>query len=208
MDLQELRAIANQQMTKYGLHGWTFVLADTKRRLGACNYRTRRIEIAEYYARHSPPATVIDTLLHEIAHAIAGPAANHGPVWKAIAIGLGATPRACDNSAEVVVKPGDWQAKCPGCQKIFHRYRRPKTLCRYRCRCATRSPLIFEYRGDPARKPAEPITVEKKANWEAICSGCKGVHLRTRRPKTGVWHCQCPYRCELTWVSRSRREQT
>ena len=42
-------------------------------RLGVCKYRAKRIEIAEYYAQNSPPETVLDTLRHEIAHAIAGP---------------------------------------------------------------------------------------------------------------------------------------
>ena len=35
-----------------------------------------------------------DTILHEIAHAIAGVEAGHGPAWKAVAQRLGATPRA------------------------------------------------------------------------------------------------------------------
>lgn len=38
---------------------------------------------------------VIDTLRHEAAHAIAGVEAKHGPVWKATARRLGATPKAC-----------------------------------------------------------------------------------------------------------------
>src|SRR5580704_7735237 len=119
MDLKELEDIANRELLKHGLHGWTFGLADTKRRLGVCKYRTKRIEIAEYYALHNLPESVLDTLWHEMAHAIAGPAARHGPVWKAVAIRLGATPRACDNSPETVVMPGDWQATCPACTKTF-----------------------------------------------------------------------------------------
>src|SRR3954451_24473133 len=146
MDLKELEEIAVRELRANGLHGWTFGLVKTKRRLGVCKYRTKRIEIAEYYARNSPPGTVLDTLLHEIAHAIAGPAAGHGPAWKAVALRLGATPRACDNSHETVVTPGDWQATCPACQKTVHRYRRPKSLNGYRCRCEARSPLMFEFK--------------------------------------------------------------
>ena len=96
MDLEQLKATAAQELRKHGLHGWTFGLADAKRRLGVCKYRTKRIEIAEYYARHSPEESVLDTLRHEIAHALAGPAAKHGPRWKAVAVRLGATPRSCE----------------------------------------------------------------------------------------------------------------
>ncbi|MHC5539842.1 SprT-like domain-containing protein, partial [Singulisphaera rosea] len=78
MDLAELAGIAVREMTAHGLRGWTFAFAGTKRRLGVCKYRSRRIEISQYYAKNNPPAVVLDTLRHEIAHAIAGPAAKHG----------------------------------------------------------------------------------------------------------------------------------
>jgi len=186
-------------LKKHGLHGWKFGLSNTRRRLGACRYRAKRIEIAEYYARNSPEGSVLDTLLHEIAHDIAGPAAGHGPRWKAVAVRLGATPRSCETSLLAVVQPGDWQATCPACEKTVHLYRRPRSLTGYRCRCEARSPLTFEYVGDPARKPVMPPTAEVSANWEATCAGCGTVHRRVRRPKPGVWCCKCPNRCEIAW---------
>ncbi len=93
MDLKDLEAIAGREMARHGLVGWTFGFADSKRQLGVCKYHRKRIEIAEYYARNSPADSVLDTLLHEIAHALAGPTARHGPAWKAVAVRLGATPR-------------------------------------------------------------------------------------------------------------------
>jgi hypothetical protein len=66
MDLKELETIASQEMTKYELPGWTFGLTNAKRRLGVCKYRTKRIEISEYYAQHSPRESILDTLLHEM----------------------------------------------------------------------------------------------------------------------------------------------
>jgi hypothetical protein len=204
VDLQELEAIASQELMRHGLRGWTFGLANTKRRLGVCKYRTKRIEIAEYYALNSPRESVLDTLLHELAHAIAGPSARHGPAWKAVAIRLGATPRACETSREAVVKPGDWQATCPACKETVHFYRTPKSLSGYRCRCEARSPLMFEFMGDPALRPVVPMTVQESANWEAKCVGCETMHLRLRRPKAGVWRCNCSHRCELKWRFRSK----
>jgi predicted SprT family Zn-dependent metalloprotease len=207
MDLKELEAIAGREMVKHGLHGLTFALVDVKRRLGACKYRPKRIEIAEYYARHSPRETVLDTLLHEIAHALAGQAAGHGPAWKAVALRLGATPHACEKSQTAIVKPGDWQAACPACHKTYHRYKRPRSLSGYRCRCDARSPLVFAFMGDTARQPIVPRTVQESMNWEAKCGGCQTVHLRYRRPKTGVWRCTCPQRCEVKWQYRSQRSR-
>ncbi len=203
MDLNELRATALREMKAHGLTGWTFALTDAKRQLGACKYRSKRIEIAEFYARNSPEETVLDTLRHEIAHALAGASARHGPKWKAVAVRLGATPRACESSPEVALQPGDWQATCPACGKTYHRYRRPQTGARYLCRCPARSPITFEFHGDPARKPDVPPSVESAANWEARCSGCGTVHLRVKRPKAGLWRCKCPHRRELSWTPRN-----
>jgi len=203
MDVGVLTEIASREMALHGLRGWTFRLTTAKRQLGACKYRPKRIEISEYYARNSPDESVLDTLRHEIAHALAGPAAKHGPAWKAIAARLGAAPRACDDSAGTVVAPGDWQAVCPSCRKTYHRYRTPKTLTGYHCRCKAGAPLTFEYRGDPAHRPEVPRTVEESARWEATCAGCHAVHRRLRRPKSGVWRCGCAQRTILTWTFRS-----
>jgi predicted SprT family Zn-dependent metalloprotease len=202
MDLKELEAIAEQELRKHGLHSWSFGLAQTKRRQGVCKFLDRRIEIAEYYAIHNPPEKVLDTLLHEIAHALAGPKAKHGLAWKAIARRLGATPRAYDTCAKTAVLPGDWQATCPACEKTYHRYKRPMRLTGYRCRCVARQPLSFRFMGDPAQQPPAPFPVEQAAKWEAKCAGCQTVHLRIRKPKAGVWRCRCSHRSELKWRFR------
>ena len=142
--------------------------------------------------------------MHEIAHALVGAAAKHGPAWKAAALRLGAKPHASERSHEAVVTPGDWQASCPSCGKILHLYRQPRSLGVYRCKCEARSPLTFEYVGDTARKPPVPSTASESARWEALCSGCGTVHLRYRQPKAGVWRCKCAHRCVLAWQPRSR----
>ena len=49
--------------------------------------------LSRMHAVQKPPELVTEVILHEIAHALAGPEAGHGPEWKAIAIRLGARPR-------------------------------------------------------------------------------------------------------------------
>jgi predicted SprT family Zn-dependent metalloprotease len=199
MDLKALAAIASERLAEHGLTGWTFGFSDSKRRLGACHYRKKSIAIGAYYARHNPEPAVMDTLLHEIAHALAGPEAGHGPAWQAVAVRIGATPRACDTSPETVVQPGDWQTTCPACNRTHHRYKRPRALSGYRCMCPAGSPLVFAYAGDPAREPAVPRTLGDAASWRATCDGCGTVHHRHRRPKEAVWRCKCAHRRELNW---------
>jgi hypothetical protein len=204
MDLTQLEALARLELARHGLEGWTFGLARTRRRLGACKYATKRIEIAAYYALHSPEASVLDTLRHEIAHALAGPAAGHGPEWRAWAVRLGATPRSCESTGLAVVEPGDWQATCPACGRTLHLYRQPRSPSGYRCRCPARAPVTFAYVGDPARRPPERPSPGDSARWEATCDGCGTVHFRVRPPKPGLWRCGCPARQELAWRPRSR----
>ena len=200
MKLKELVEIAAKRMSEHGLVGWTFRLANAKRRLGVCKHPQKRIEIAAYYARNNTAESVLDTLMHEIEHAIAGPAAGHGPEWKAVAARLGATPRACDNSPDTVVQPGDWQTTCPACHKTHFRYRRPPTATTYRCRCPARSSLVFTFRRKDIPE-APSFAPQRTANWQAACSACGTIHRRLRRPKAGQWRCGCPHHSELTWSS-------
>ena len=203
MDLEELAALARQEMKALNLEGWTFGYTNARRRLGVCKYRSRHIQLSEFYVRNNPRDAVLDTLRHEFAHALVGPGAGHGPIWKAAATRLGAVPRACDTSPHTVLEPGDWQATCPACNLVVHLYRQPRALRGYRCRCPAGSTLQFEYRGDPANKPP-PVIPGEQVRWEAACPSCKKVHLRIRRPKAGKWHCLCAGRGELSWKRRQR----
>ena len=57
--------------------------------------RQKLILLSRAQAVNGAPGQVIDTILHQIAHPLAGPAAGHDPAWKAIATWLGATPKSC-----------------------------------------------------------------------------------------------------------------
>ena len=85
---------ARDLMDAHGLDEWTFAFLEAERRLGDCNFEERVIRIGRTHALDAGEAEIRDTILHEIAHALAGPEARHGPRWKAVARRIGATPRA------------------------------------------------------------------------------------------------------------------
>ena len=58
MELKALVDAAAARFAEHGLVGWVFGLSDSKRQLGVCKYRQKRIEISEYYARHNPDVTL------------------------------------------------------------------------------------------------------------------------------------------------------
>ena len=84
---------------EHQLDGWMFQFNSRLRTTaGQCLYgKEKRIEIATLLI-NSPEikkTDVLETLLHEVAHAIAGYKAAHGPIWKKIARELGCSGNTC-----------------------------------------------------------------------------------------------------------------
>ena len=92
--LNGVAGMARRLMDDHGLTGWTLAFVEAKRRLGDCHSRHRVIRISRTHALGGSKEQIRDTVLHEIAHAIAGREAGHGPLWKVTARRIGATPRA------------------------------------------------------------------------------------------------------------------
>jgi len=103
--------------------GWTFAFDHAKTRAGLCNFTAKRITVSRHIALRSEDDEVHQTLLHEVAHAIAGPKAGHGPRWKAIAAELGYEGgRTHDGPVPTELAP--WVGTCPNGHTLY-RYRRP-----------------------------------------------------------------------------------
>ena len=92
--LNNVAGMARGLMEEHGLADWTLAFVEARRRLGDCHFGDRVIRISRAHALQGSEEQIRDTVLHEIAHAIAGPEAGHGPLWKATARRIGATPRA------------------------------------------------------------------------------------------------------------------
>lgn len=75
-----------------GITGWTVIFNRDSNRLGHCDYTAREICISRKVVL-TDWSEAVDTAMHEVAHALAGHRAAHGPEWKRIAVELGARPR-------------------------------------------------------------------------------------------------------------------
>jgi predicted SprT family Zn-dependent metalloprotease len=156
-----------------------------------CKYKVQRIEIAEHYALNNNQDEVMDTLMHEIAHAKL-PGHGHNAMWKALAIQLGAKPFSCAKR-NVEVKPGDWRAICDECGKVYHKYKNSAGLENRQFGCVVcKNIIMFEWVGDPAEKPKSiPM-------WEAKCA-CGITHKKAKQPIRRSYRCrQC--KTSLVWV--------
>jgi predicted SprT family Zn-dependent metalloprotease len=114
----------------HGLRGWSFGLNRRRRSLGLCIYHRQAIELSLHFIERNGPDAILDTLLHEIAHALVGPGHGHDAVWKEMCLRVGALPVACRRAE---MPAGCWQATCGGCGKLIHRYRKPKRLHGWYC---------------------------------------------------------------------------
>jgi len=124
---------AAERMLRHGLDGWAFGFGRGKRTLGTTRVRagaaTGTIRVSRHLVTDGTPDMLRDTLLHEIAHAVAyvrhGRAAmNHGALWRAVARELGARPEATCRAGPLV--PAPHVLVCGRCGAEVGLYRRPK----------------------------------------------------------------------------------
>jgi predicted SprT family Zn-dependent metalloprotease len=141
MDLPAAEAMARELMERHGVFaaGWRFAWSNGKRQLGAaCVHADGRktLRLSRHLVRLNDDAEVRDTILHEIAHAIAGVEHGHDAVWKSVCVRIGARPVRVAGE-EVNVVEGRYVLVCGACCRVLarrHRRVRPARLKRAYCR--------------------------------------------------------------------------
>ncbi len=105
---------------------WTFGFDRAMTRAGLCSFSAHRISVSRHLASRHGDDEIHQTLLHEIAHALAGPRAGHGAKWRTIAKGIGCDGKRTHDGA-IAVELAPWVGSCPA-GHVHYRYRRPKRL--------------------------------------------------------------------------------
>lgn len=122
-ELALVRARADALLAAHLGAAWSFGFDSAKKRAGLCNYTGRRITVSRYLAARWAFDEVEQVLLHELAHALAGHRAGHGPRWLAIARRLGYTG-ARVHDGETADELAPWVGVCPKGHSHY-RYREP-----------------------------------------------------------------------------------
>jgi predicted SprT family Zn-dependent metalloprotease len=128
MTLKETELLANELMLKHELKGYLFTFDNARRRFGCCNYKLRQITLSKHLTLLNSEDKVRDTILHEIAHALVGPAHGHDRVWKIKAIQIGCDGRRCYGKEVERVKP-KYKGECKNCHRFIFRHKRTKISC-------------------------------------------------------------------------------
>ncbi len=85
-----------KQMKKYGLmkgkDPWQFEWSYAKTQLGHCDYSDKAIRLSKYWMLSIRWEECLDTILHEIAHALCPIGVHHGKEWMDMCVKIGAKP--------------------------------------------------------------------------------------------------------------------
>ena len=173
--------LARQLMDEHGLHDWGFRFNRRKNDMGCCHYHHQRIELSQHFVGANEQAIVRDTILHEIAHALAGHRAGHGPKWKRICRRIGATPQRCGHAT---MPEGQWQAVCGGCGWRYSRHRRPARGATYYCSsCGPESGALHFQRRQPLSQPSKPDADAATTHHPSPTRGEAQIPLFTARQR-------------------------
>jgi predicted SprT family Zn-dependent metalloprotease len=157
-DLDRVRSRALALIGQHlGAGTWSFGFDNAKTRAGQCDFARRRITVSRHLAARFSDADVDQVLLHEVAHALVGARAGHGPKWRRRAAALGYTgSRLHDGPIASELAP--WVGTCPAGHEHF-RYRTPTrpAAC---AKCSRRydpAHTITWRRREPARTLADRV---------------------------------------------------
>lgn len=158
--LDQVRSRAAELIAAHlGTGSWSFGFDNAKTRAGQCDFAKRRITVSKHLAVRFSDDDVEQVLLHEVAHALSGARAGHGPKWRRTAASIGYTgSRLHDGPIASELAP--WVGECPAGHEHF-RYRTPtRPLACAKCsrRFDERHLITWSRRADVAR--TEPARSE------------------------------------------------
>lgn len=142
---QVLRRRFNELRVEYPqLWEWRLTINPRLRAImGKCVYHSKTIHIAKWILDGGvTDEEIMETLLHETAHALVGHSAGHGPVWKAQYKRLGGNGKRLGNAPREAIPARQNGFKygilCPQCGILPNTgfYRRPKNAKIHR-RCGS-----------------------------------------------------------------------
>ena len=103
--------LARKLMDKHGLECWGLELNRSINTLGICNATRKTIKLSVHHIKHSSEEDIVDTMLHEIAHAFANMMwaenCGHDHRWKMVAKIIGSRPERCSKQALPI--PHKWE---------------------------------------------------------------------------------------------------
>jgi hypothetical protein len=140
-DLDRVRRWAEALIALHLDPSWSFAFDNARTRAGLCAYDRKRISVSRLLAGRYDDDEIHQVLLHEVAHALAGAKAGHGPRWKKVATGLGYEGKRLHSGA-IADELAPWVGSCPA-GHVHYRYKRPTRVVSCAI-CSKRFDLRFQ----------------------------------------------------------------
>ena len=152
-ELNRVRQWAEALIALHLDESWSFAFDHTTRRAGLCDFRHKRISVSRHLAERFDDDAIHQTLLHEVAHALAGPGTGHGAEWRRIARDLGYVG-GTTHDGPIADDRARWRGSCPRGHE-FVRFRRPRAeVSCGRCSRGFSRANIITWRDQSALLPA------------------------------------------------------
>ncbi|MCK9370320.1 SprT-like domain-containing protein [Candidatus Dojkabacteria bacterium] len=124
----DINILAQELFEIYGLSDWSFRYGMAVNLFGNCNRATKTITMSKLLIDINSDEVNTDTLLHEIAHALAPRFSHHGKDWQEIAQCIGASPTRCTNS-DVKTPKALYTVNCKHCNYTYQANRKTRISC-------------------------------------------------------------------------------
>lgn len=152
-------------LEEHGATGWKVVFDKATNRAGRCTYDTKTISYSVIYLLHGTEAQRINTIRHEVAHALVGPGYGHGYAWKRKFLLLGGDGSRTTHIAlpsEVVKSNFLWVGACPTCDAQTGQQRAPQSV--WACTACPESIPSIEriFRWSKRGVPVAPLEVSAR----------------------------------------------
>lgn len=121
MILEKAEQLMYEKMELHGLGDWGFQWNNAKTIYGQCNDTKRTLYLSRILTAIVDELHVLDTILHEIAHALVGCEHGHDAIWKAKATEIGCDGnRTCKKAISDNELPPKWVMTYNG--EVVNRY--------------------------------------------------------------------------------------
>jgi predicted SprT family Zn-dependent metalloprotease len=116
MDLKKAQTMMLDMITYHNLTDWGFRFDKAVNRLGLCSHKRQQLFLSIHATSVNSEEVVLNTILHEIAHALVDSNHGHDDVWRNKAISIGCDGERC---SEIAVKaPPKYTIACKSCDQI------------------------------------------------------------------------------------------
>jgi len=133
LDPHDALSLLTASLDEHGLSelGWTGALDNALRRFGSCSRHAKRITLSRHLATINTDEETLDTVLHEVAHALAwvehDEDCGHDGRWQAIASRVGARPERTVDAEETSSVAGAFYLVHSDTGEVFRSfYKRPQ----------------------------------------------------------------------------------